>query len=113
MAASSIPAGTPTSKWSPGNSYAYTPSLETTAAMASVSCTSPSAPGLVVSETDVREAVRFAFRQLRLVVEPGGAAGLAALLAGKVEAAGRTTAVVLSGGNVDPAVFATIQAESS
>lgn len=69
------------------------------------------APGLVVSEDDVRHAMRFAFRHLKLVVEPGGAAGLAALLAGKVDTAGKTTAIVLTGGNVDRELFAGIQAE--
>ncbi|HYC68391.1 threonine/serine dehydratase [Brevundimonas sp.] len=61
-----------------------------------------------VSDAEVAEAVRYAFRLLKLVVEPGGAVSLAALLAGKVQAQGRTTAVVLSGGNVDPSLFAAI-----
>lgn len=69
------------------------------------------ARGLVVSEEEVRAAMRFAFRNLKLVVEPGGAAALAALLAGKVDTSGRTTVIVLSGGNVDPELFASIQAE--
>jgi threonine dehydratase len=63
---------------------------------------------VTVSDAEVAEAMRFAFRWLKLVVEPGGAVSLAAILAGKVETAGRTTAVVLSGGNVDPALFAAI-----
>ena len=63
---------------------------------------------VTVSDAEVAEAVAFAFRVLKLVVEPGGAVSLAALLAGKVEAAGRTTAVVLSGGNVDPGLFSEI-----
>ena len=63
--------------------------------------------GLAVSETEVRAAQRFAFARLRLVIEPGGAAALAAALAGKVPLDGRT-AVVLSGGNVDPAAFARV-----
>lgn len=62
--------------------------------------------GLVVTEAEVRRAMRFAFEQLKVVVEPGGAVALAALLAGKVAARGRVVGVVLSGGNVDPAVFA-------
>jgi threonine dehydratase len=61
-----------------------------------------------VSDAEVAEAVRYAFRALKLVVEPGGAVSLAALLSGKVEAKGRTTAVVLSGGNIDPTLFAEI-----
>jgi len=61
-----------------------------------------------VSDAEVAEAVRYAFRALKLVVEPGGAVSLAAVLAGKVETRDRTTVVVLSGGNVDPALFAAI-----
>jgi threonine dehydratase len=63
---------------------------------------------VTVSDGEVADAVAFAFKVLKLVVEPGGAVSLAALLAGKVEARGKTTAVVLSGGNVDPALFAEI-----
>jgi threonine dehydratase len=63
---------------------------------------------VTVSDAEVAAAVAYAFRVLKLVVEPGGAVSLAALLAGKVEAAGRTTAVVLSGGNIDPGLFAEI-----
>jgi len=61
-----------------------------------------------VSDAEVAGAVRYAFRVLKLVVEPGGAVSLAALLAGRVVARDRTTALVLSGGNVDPALFAAI-----
>jgi threonine dehydratase len=67
------------------------------------------ARGLAVSEAEVRAAQRFAFARLRLVVEPGGAAALAAALAGKVALDGRT-ALVLSGGNADPAAFARVLA---
>jgi threonine dehydratase len=66
------------------------------------------AGALTVSDTEVAEAVRFAFRHLKLAVEPGGAVSLAALLAGKVEGAGRTTSLILSGGNVDPGLYAAI-----
>jgi len=59
------------------------------------------APGLVVTDAEVEEAVGFAFRELKLVVEPGGAVGLAALLAGHIEVSGKTIVIVLSGGNVD------------
>jgi threonine dehydratase len=65
--------------------------------------------GLVVSDREVRDAMRFAFRNLKMVVEPGGAVSLAAVLSGKVETAGRVTAVVISGGNVDLEQFAAIQ----
>jgi threonine dehydratase len=67
--------------------------------------------GLMVSDAEVRRAMRFAFRHLKLVVEPGGAVSLAAVIAGKIETAGRTTAIVLSGGNVDFDLFSTIQEE--
>lgn len=66
------------------------------------------AGAVTVSDAEVAEAMRFAFGQLKLAVEPGGAVSLAALLTGKVEAKGLTTAVVLSGGNVDPGLFAQI-----
>lgn len=69
--------------------------------------------GLTVSDAEVREALRFAFRNLKLVLEPGGAVALAAVLSGKIETAGKTTAVVLSGGNVDSDLFAEIQREGS
>jgi threonine dehydratase len=71
------------------------------------------AEGLAVSDAEVREAMRFAFRHLKLVVEPGGAVALAAVLAGKVDTHGITTAVVLSGGNVDLDLYAEIQREES
>ncbi len=60
---------------------------------------------LTVSDREVEAAMARAFRDLKLVVEPGGAVALAAALAGKLPLAGRTTAIILSGGNVDPAVF--------
>ena len=66
---------------------------------------------LTVSDAEVRSAMRFAFRNLKLVVEPGGAVALAALLSGKLDVAGKTTALVLSGGNIDVDLFAEIQAE--
>lgn len=67
--------------------------------------------GLTVSDDEVRHAMRFAFQQLKLVIEPGGAVALAAVLAGKIETAGKVTAVVISGGNVDAEMFALCQAE--
>lgn len=69
--------------------------------------------GLTVSDAEVGEAMRFAFRHLKLVVEPGGAVALAAVLAGRAATTGRTTVVVLSGGNVDPEFYGAIQAEVS
>lgn len=65
------------------------------------------AKGVVVTKDEVRTAMRVAFERLHLVVEPGGAAALAAVLAGKAEP-GPVTLVTLSGGNVDAAKFAEI-----
>lgn len=63
----------------------------------------------VVTDGEVAEGVRYAFRTLKLVVEPGGCAGLAAFLAGKVNTFGAdTVGLVLSGGNVDPEQFGRI-----
>jgi threonine dehydratase len=59
------------------------------------------AKALSVSDDEVKAAVRFAWREHGLIVEPGGAAALAAILSGKVQPE-ETTAAVLSGGNVDP-----------
>ena len=64
--------------------------------------------GLVVSDDEARTAVRFAFEELKLVVEPGGAVALAALLSAKVTLGGQTVVIVLSGGNVDPQMFSDI-----
>ena len=66
------------------------------------------ATGIAVSEAEIAAAMRFAFETLKLVVEPGGAVALAAALAGKLPLAG--TALVVSGGNVDPATFRTLTA---
>ena len=62
--------------------------------------------GVVASDDEVRRAMAFAYRELKLVVEPSGAIALAVLLAGRVDVAGKTVAVVLSGGNVEPKLFA-------
>lgn len=64
------------------------------------------ARAMTISETEAARAVAFAFRELKLVVEPGGAVALAAALSGRADIAGKTVIVVLSGGNVEPAVFA-------
>ncbi|MFZ5729300.1 MAG: threonine ammonia-lyase, partial [Pseudomonadota bacterium] len=61
----------------------------------------------VVTDAEVADAMRTAFAFLKLVVEPGGAAALAALLAGKIAGEG-PIAIVLSGGNVDPELYARI-----
>jgi threonine dehydratase len=63
---------------------------------------------VTVSEAEVAEAMRWAFRWLKLVVEPGGAVSLAALLAGKIDAKGKTVGIVMTGGNVDPTLFARV-----
>ena len=68
------------------------------------------AEGAAVSDQEVSAAVAFAFRELKLVVEPGGAAALAALLSGKVDIKGRIAVAVLSGGNVDPELFSRLVA---
>ncbi len=63
--------------------------------------------GLAVSDEDVKKAIRFAWESLKLVVEPGGAVALAALLSGFVEAgSGGPLVIVLSGGNIDAALMA-------
>ena len=64
------------------------------------------AGGITVTDAEVLAAIAFAFTHLKLVVEPGGAVCLAALLSGRFDARGRVVGAVLSGGNVDPAVFA-------
>ena len=66
------------------------------------------AGGLAVTDEEAKAAVRFAFRELKLVVEPGGAVALAAMLARKLDFAGKTVMAVLSGGNIDPVLFAEI-----
>lgn len=62
-------------------------------------------PGITVTDEQVRAAQRFAFAELRLVLEPGGAAALAAALAGSVPV-DEDTVIMLTGGNADPAAFA-------
>lgn len=68
--------------------------------------------GIVVSDAEVKDAMRFAFRHLKIVVEPGGAVALAAVLSGKIDTEDRTSVVVLSGGNVDAKLFSAVQNES-
>jgi threonine dehydratase len=61
---------------------------------------------IAASDEEVGRAVGFAFRELKLAVEPGGAIGLAALLAGRLDIAGKTVVILLSGGNVDADLYA-------
>ena len=64
------------------------------------------AGAVAVQDSDVLAAMAFAFVHLKLVVEPGGAVALAALLSGRWQSRSHVVGIVLSGGNVDPAVFA-------
>jgi threonine dehydratase len=63
-------------------------------------------PGLVVTDEEVLDAMETAFREFKIVVEPGGAVALAAALTGKLVVKDRAVAVICSGGNVDHATFA-------
>lgn len=63
------------------------------------------AGALAVSDEEALAAMAFAFRHLKIVLEPGGAVGLAAILAGRLRLDGRSAVVVASGGNVDAAVY--------
>lgn len=71
------------------------------------------AGGLAVTDDEVLAAMAFAFRTLKLVVEPSGAVCLAAILAGKFDCRGRNVGVVISGGNVDAAMFGRCLASDS
>ena len=68
------------------------------------------AGGLAVSDAEASAAVAFAFNELKLAVEPGGAVALAAILSGRYALSGKPVAVVLSGGNMDPAMLTRILA---
>ena len=65
---------------------------------------------MVASDEEVAAAVVFAFAELKLVVEPGGAVALAALMTGKIDVKGKIAVAVLSGGNVDPELFSRLVA---
>lgn len=64
--------------------------------------------GLAVTDAEAAAAVRFAFEVLKLVLEPGGAVALAAVLAGKIDTRGKAIGVIASGGNCDPDLYARI-----
>ncbi len=64
--------------------------------------------GVTATDDEVGRAVAFAFHELKLVVEPGGAIGLAAMLAGKLDIKGKVAVAILSGGNIDPDLFCTL-----
>jgi threonine dehydratase len=66
--------------------------------------------GVSVSDEEVTRAVGFAFRELKLVVEPGGAVALASLLAHKIDVRDKIAVAVLSGGNIDPELFSRLVA---
>ena len=70
------------------------------------------AEGVVtVTDDEIRAAMVFALERLKLVLEPSGAAALAAILSGKLDVRNRTVAIVASGGNVDADAFAQILAQ--
>ena len=66
--------------------------------------------GVAASDDEVAAAVAFAFAELKLVVEPGGAVALAALMTGKIDVRDKVAVAVLSGGNVDPELFSRLVA---
>ena len=66
------------------------------------------AGGLVVTDEEVADAIRFAFENLKVVLEPGGAVALAAVLADKVPSDKEHIGVILSGGNIDRSLFSSI-----
>jgi threonine dehydratase len=66
--------------------------------------------GVVASDDEVAAAVAFAFSELKLVVEPGGAVALAALMTRKIDVTGKVAVAVLSGGNIDPELFSRLVA---
>jgi threonine dehydratase len=60
---------------------------------------------VTVTDDEVRDAMRFAFARLKLVIEPSGAAALAAVMTGKADVRGKRVGVTISGGNVDASTF--------
>jgi threonine dehydratase len=67
----------------------------------------------LVSDAQIRDAMRFAFDRLKLVMEPSGATGLAALLSGAIDRVGNRVGVVISGGNIDATRFAELLSPSA
>ena len=63
------------------------------------------ADGVVATDDEVRDAMRFAYRHYKIVIEPGAAVGIAAVLNGSIEIRDRTVATVITGGNIDVARF--------
>lgn len=63
------------------------------------------AGGLIASDEEVRIAMRFAYEHFKIIVEPGAAVGLAAILGGKIDIQGKTIATIATGGNIDPDRF--------
>jgi threonine dehydratase len=69
---------------------------------------------LTVTDDELRQAMRFAFERMKLVIEPSGAAALAALLQGYVpDVAGKRIGAIVSGGNIDPARYADLLGSSA
>jgi threonine dehydratase len=68
---------------------------------------------LVVSDAEIRAALRFALERLKLVIEPSGAVTLAALLAGKLPAKLGRVGAIISGGNIDPPVLASLWSDNA
>ncbi len=66
------------------------------------------AGGLIANDNEVRHAMRFAFEHFKIVVEPGAAVGLAAILQGRINTQGKTIATILTGGNIDPTRFSAL-----
>ncbi len=65
---------------------------------------------VTVTDDELRDAMRFAFERMKIVIEPSGAAALAAVMLGKIPARGKRTGVIISGGNVDAARFSELTA---
>lgn len=71
------------------------------------------AGGLTATDAEVRTAMGFAFAHYKIVVEPGAAIGLAAILAGRIDIKGKTLATILTGGNIDAARFSALLQETT